>query len=71
MSHIGRHKPKPVSVREELPLRMGPVFLGLHLGLWLIVYSPFQEVRIVLDIGSWSLLSPSLPSALTSALFLQ
>lgn len=36
-----------------------------------IVYSPFQEVSTVLDIGSWSLICFSLPSALTAALFHQ
>lgn len=71
MSHIGPHKPKPVSVREDLLLSVGPVFLGPHSGSWIIAYSPFQEVVTIVDIGSWSLLSLPLPSALTSALVLQ
>lgn len=71
MSHRGPHKLKPVSEGEDLPLGMDPVLLGPDLGPWIIVYSPFQEVRTIVDIGSWSLLSPPLPSTWTSALFLQ
>lgn len=72
MSLIRPHKPKPARVWEELPLNIGPSFLGLHPGSPLDYHiQPLAESENCL--GQWVMVSsfPLFLTTLSSALFCQ